>query len=387
MSRSPRGELLLAVVLCAACEARQPDARAGATAAAVTTTAAVTPATTVSAVPANPQLPAPAPTVVTLTQRGGSPRFGLVTRLRNGHTCLTMEGDSLTDSTAVAAVGYNVSERGDSSKTAAKALVVGYSRECADSLRMTQGRKYALHSANEAPLGEGIGIVGGIDTLTVRANHAVVRFPDDTAHWSFDVCSSREGLHYRVDRRSADSIITLWDGYMYLGYDVIPDCRGARDVPRAAEVKALAANWRAGRHDEETAMRLVMAQWIECANSKDENSDATSAETAKAKLPPMSALLEAAGSPGKLSAENLFVLGWLAGVHEDCFESALPRSAKEISAEALRREPTSVLYQALGGTGVRVDVSADSVRAEIHRRFDGRGELYRHFADWLRQQL
>src|SRR3954471_22654798 len=327
MSRFVHREALFAIALCTGCEARQPSGRAGATTAAVRTTATVTPSV-------NPQPLAATPTILTLTQRGGSPRFGLVTRLPSGHTCLTMEGDSLTDSAAVTAVAYNVSESGDSSKTALKALVVGFSRECADSLSMIDGRQYALHSATDAPLGEGIGIVGGIDTLTVSANRAVVTFPTDSAHWSFAVCSSREGLHYDVERRSADSIITLWDGYRYLGYDVVPDCRGARDIPRAAEVKTLAA----------------------------------------------------AGSPGKLSAENLFVLGWLARMREDCFESALPRPAKEISADALRREPSSALFRSLGGAGVPMDISTDSVRAEIHRRFDGRGELYRYLADWLRQQ-
>jgi hypothetical protein len=323
--------------------------------------------------------------VVTLVQNGGSPRFGLVTRLRSGHTCLTMEGDSLTDSTAVATVAYDVSERGDSSKVALKALIVGYSRECADSLGMLKGRNYALHSASDAPLGDGIGIVGGIDTLTVRSNRAVVRFPEDSTHWSLGVCSSGEGLHYLVDRASADSIITMWDGYRYLGYDLVPDCRGARDIPRAAEVRALAAAWKSGKRDEETAMRLVIAQWIQCWVAKDD-ADADSSKAERPKLPPMSALLEAAGSPGKLSAEKLFVLGWFAHADESCFESALPRPAKEITADAARREPSSVLFQRFGGGG-RVEVSADSVRAEIHRRFDGRGEQYRYLADWLRQQL
>ena len=295
-----------------------------------------------------------------------------------------MEGDSLTDSTAVSAVAYNVSERGDSSKTAVRALVVGYSRECTDSLRMVQGRKYALHSASDAPLGEGIGIVGGIDTLAVSENRAVVRFPDDTAHWSLGVCSSHEGLHYRVERTSADSIITMWDGYRYLGYDVVPDCPGARDIPRAAEVRELAVAWKSGKRDEETAMRLVIAQWIQCWDSKDE-ADNDSSKAARPKLPPMSALLEAAGSPGKLSAEKLFVLGWFARIDEGCFENALPRPVKEITAEALRREPSSALFQRFGA-GVRVEVSQDGLNAEIHRRFDGRGEQYRYLADWLRSQ-
>jgi hypothetical protein len=379
MSRFVHRGLLLAIALCAGCEAHEPSGRAGATGASVRTAAVVTP--TVS-----PQPVAATPTVVTLTQSGGSPRFGLVTKMQSGHTCLTMEGDSLTDSTAVTAVAYNVSESGDSSKTALKALVVGFSRECADSLSMIDGRQYALHSATDAPLGEGIGIVGGIDTLTVSANRTVVKFPNDSAHWSFAVCSSREGLHYGVERRSADSIITLWDGYRYLGYDIVPDCRGARDIPRTAEVKALAGAWRSGRHDEETAMRLVIARWLQCSGSEDYPADGDSSKAARPQLPPMSALLEAAGSPGKLSAENLFVLGWLAQLDEKCFESALPRPAKEIRAEALRREPSSMLFQSFGGAGARVDVSADSVRAEIHRRFDGRGELYRYLADWLRRQ-
>ena len=371
------------MVLCAGCEARHRDGRPEAAAAAPRTPA--TPAMTVSAPPATPAATS-IPTVVKLTQSGGLARFGLVTRLRNGHTCLTITGDSLTDSTAVIAVAYNQSERGDSSKAAAKALVVGYSRECADSLRTIEGRNYALHSASDAPLGEGIGLVGGIDTLTVSGNRAVARFPGDSAHWSLDVCSSREGLHYTVDRLSADSIVTLWDGYRYLGYDVIPDCRGARDIPRAAEVRALAAAWRSGRHDEETAMRLVIARWLQCWDGNDGGVDADSIRHARPELPPMSALLEAAGSPGKLSAENLFVLGWLGHIDEDCFDSALPRPVKEMRAEALRREPSSLLFQSFGD-GIRVDVAVDSVRAELHRRFDGRGEHYRYLADWLRQQL
>ena len=371
------------VTLCAACEARQSDNRAGASAATYSTTAA-TPAMTVSAPATNPP-PPPAPTIVTLTQSGGPPRFGLVAKLPNGHVCLTVEGDSLTDSTAVAAVGYRVSERGDSSKTAVKALIVGYSRECADSLGIMQGRKYALHSASDAPLGRGVGIVGGIDTLTVSGNRAVVRFADDTSHWSLDVCSSHEGLHYVVERLNADSLITLWDGYWYLGYDAVPDCPGARDIPRAAEVKSLAAAWKSGKHDEETAMRLIIAQWIECSDSKEDGPDADSSKTASPKLPPMSALLEAAGSPGKLSAEQLFVFGWFARIDEGCFDNALPRPVKEIRAEALRRVPSSVLFQRFG-TDARVEVSADSVDAEIHRRFDGRGEHYRYLADWLRSQ-
>lgn len=296
-----------------------------------------------------------------------------------------MEGDSLIDSTAVAAVAYQVSERGDSSKTALKALVVGYSRECADSLGMIKGRNYALHSATDAPLGEGLGIVGGIDTLTVSGNRGVVRFPADSAHWSFDVCSSSEGLHYTVNRMSADSMITLWDGYRYLGYDAVPDCPGARDIPRAVEVKSLADAWRSGHHDEETAMRLVIARWIRCSDDKDDGADVESSKATRPELPPMSALLEAAGSPGKLSAENLFVLGWFGVIDENCFENALPQSAKGIAAEAHRREPASLLFESLGAR-IRLDVSADSVRAEIHRRFDGRGEQYRYLADWLRSQ-
>ena len=382
MSHVPLCGFVLVVTLCAACEARQSGNRTRASV--DSRTAAATPAITVSAPATSPPPPAPPPTALTLTQSGKAPRFGLVTRLPNGHTCLTVEGDSLTDSTAVAAVAYHVNERGDSSKTAAKALVVGYSRECADSLRIIPGRKYALHSASDAPLGEGVGIVGGIDTLTVSENRAVVRFPDDTSHWSLGVCSSHEGLHYRVERTSADSIITLWDGYWYLGYDAVPDCPGARDIPRAAEVSELAAAWKSGKHDEETAMRLVIAQWIQCSDSKDET-DSDSSKTAKPKLPPMSALLEATGSPGKLSAEQLFVLGWFARIDEGCFENALPRSVKEITAEALRREPSSALFQRFAA-GVRVEVSADSVHAEIHRRFDHRGEQYRYLADWLRSQ-
>ena len=346
----------------------------------------MTPAASVSGPATNPLPPAAAATVVTLTQRGGVPRFGLVTKLRNGHVCLTMEGDSLTDSTAVAAVAYNVSDRGDSSKTVVRSLVVGYSRECADSLRTIQGRNYALHSASDAPLGEGIGIVGGIDTLVVKTNRAVARFPGDTAHWSLDVCTSREGLHFTVDRLSADSIVTLWDGYKYLGYDVVADCRGARDIPRAAEVRALAGEWKSGRHGEETAMRLVIARWMQCWDADDSGANTDSSNPVRPALPPMSALLEAAGSPGKLSAENLFVLAWLGYADENCFESALPRPVKEIRAEALRREPSSLLFQSFGA-GIRADISADSVRAEIHRRFDGRGEHYRYLADWLRRQL
>lgn len=382
MSRAPFAGLLLGLALCAACEAREPNVRAGATAAAVTTNPAANPATTVNP-PTNPP-PPPPPTVVTLTQRAGSPRFGLVAHLGSGHTCLTIEGDSLPDSTAVAAVAYRESERGDSSKAAVKALIVGYSRECTDSLGMFQGRKYALHSASDEPLGEGVGIVGSIDTLTVSGNRAVAKFPNDTAHWSLDVCSSHEGLHYRITRTSADSIITLWDGYWYLGYDAVADCPGARDIPLAAEVKALAAAWKTGKHDEETAMRLVISRWMQCWSSKDGDGDADSS-AATPQLPPMSALLEAAGSPGKLSAENLFVLGWLADADEGCFDNALPRSAKEITAEALRREPTSALFLRFRGGG-RATVSADSVHAEIHRRFDGRGEQYRSLADWLRSQ-
>ena len=347
----------------------------------------VSPTTTVSVQTTNSLPPAPPPTVVTLTQSGGAPRFGLVTKLRNGHVCLTIEGgDSLSDSTAVAAVEYNVSDRGDSSKVAVKALIVGYSRECADSLRMVEGRNYAVHAASDAPLGEGVGIVGGIDTLVVSLNRAVARFPGDSAHWSFNVCSSREGLHYSVDRLSADSIVTFWDGYKYLGYDLVSDCRGARDIPLAAEVRTLAATWKSGRHDEETAMRLVIARWMQCWNADEGAADADSSNAVRRALPPMSALLEAAGSPGNLSAENLFVLAWLAYADENCFESALPRPVKEIRAEALRREPTSLLFQSFGA-GIRADLSADSVRAEIHRRFDGRGEHYRYLADWLRQQL
>lgn len=336
-----------------------------------------------SAVATNP--PPPAPTVVTLMQRGGAPRFGLVTRLGSGHTCLTMEGDSLTDSTAVASVAYRLSERGDSSKSAVKALIVGYSRECGDSLRMIEGRNYALHSADDAPLGEGVGIVGGIDTLAVIGNRAVVRFPNDSAHWSFDVCSSSEGLHYRVERMSADSIITMWDGYRYLGYDVVPDCSGARDIPRAAEVESLTAAWKSGHHDEETAMRLVIARWIECWSDKDDGPDLDSSKVTTPQFPPMSALLEAAGSPGKLSAENQFVLAWFGLTDESCFDNALPRTAKEMLAEARRREPSSLLIQSFG-QGIRPGINADSVRAEIHRRFDGRGEQYRYLADWLRRQ-
>jgi len=306
-----------------------------------------------------------------------------VTKLRNGHVCLTVEGDSLTDSTAVAAIAYDVSDRGDSSKSAVRALIVGYSRECGDSLSIIEGRNYALHSASDEPLGEGIGVVGGIDTLVVRGNRAVARFPNDTAHWSVDVCSSSDGLHYKIDRLSADSIVTLWDGYRYVGYDVIPDCRGARDIPLAAELTSVVAAWKSGHRDEETAMRLVIARWRQCWIRSDGSAGADS--LVERELPPMSAVLEAAGSPGKLSAENLFVLGWLAHIDEQCFESALPRPIDEMRTEARHRDPASLVFQSYvnGMSAAR----ADSVRAEIHRRFDGRGEFFRYLADWLRREL
>jgi len=371
--------LLPAVALCAACEARQSHRDTGATAA---VTPAGNPATTVSVAAANPPQP---PTVVTLTQSGVSPRFGLVTKLRNGHVCLTIPGDSLADSTAATVVLYSLSERGDSSKSAVRALIVGYSSECGDSLPMMEGQNYALHSASDAPLGEGVGVVGGIDTLTVSANRAVVRFPNDSAHWSFDVCSSTEGLHYNVNRMSADSIITLWDGYRYLGYDVVADCPGARDIPRAAELKSLVGAWKAGHHDEETAMSLVIARWEQCWDADDDRADGDSATGRKSELPPMSALLEAAGSPGKLSAENQFVFAWFAFINERCFDNALPRTPQEMLAEARRREPSSALFQDFGdGVRAKRDVEAD--RAEIHRRFDGRGEHFRYLADYLRRQ-
>ena len=133
-------------------------------------------------------------------------------------------------------------------------------------------------------------------------------------------------------------------------------------------------------------MRLIIARWIECWNGSDGGADATASSAATPELPPMSALLEAAGSPGKLSAENQFVVAWFGLADESCFDNALPRTAKEFLAEAHRLEPSSLLFQSFG-QGIRTDVSADSVRAEIHRRFDGRGEHYRYLANWLRGQL
>jgi len=80
------------------------------------------------------------------------------------------------------------------------------------------------------------------------------------------------------------------------------------------------------------------------------------------------------------------VLSWFGLSDESCFDNALPRRAKENLAEARRLEPSSLLFQSLG-VQVRADVSADTLRAEIHRRFDGRGEQYRYLADWLSRQF
>src|SRR5437764_7246614 len=100
-----------------------------------------------------------------------------------------------------------------------------------------------------------------------------------------------EGLHDRVGRQSADSLIMLWDGYSYLGYDMEGTCKGERDVAIANATRSLLQRWQAGNRDRETVMSLLIARWNACHMANEMPGDGPADPDSAAGLPPMAQML------------------------------------------------------------------------------------------------
>jgi len=81
------------------------------------------------------------------------------------------------------------------------------------------------------------------------------------------------------------------------------------------------------------------------------------------------------------------VLGWLGNTSALCLGPSLSVKPNALRARAARLEPTSALFRYFQGpSGTRHGIVND-IAAEIHRRFDRRGEHYRIVRDQLRAQL
>ena len=301
---------------------------------------------------------------------------------------MTIEADSLPAGTPIRFVSLDRFESSDTTEKLGNAVTVGAPRErCADSTSLTEGETaYHLRVLN-GDAKHAIGIFGPLDTLRVEQDHAVAVFPGDTAHWRFWTCASMEGLHDRVGRQSADSLIMLWDGYSYLGYDMEGTCKGERDVAIANATRSLLQRWQAGNRDRETVMSLLIARWNACHMANEMPGDGPADPDSAAGLPPMAQMLTALGAPNELTPEEDFVIGTFATQDDWCLGKTLGESAKGLRAEAARREPASALFTYFATPDRPRRGSENAAAAELHRRFEHRGEFYRMFLEGVRDDL
>lgn len=329
----------------------------------------------------------------TLTSR--PPRFSIVDHEPGAGPCLAIAKDSLPLTPGTEVILVNIGSEYDEKRSAqhlAKGILLGPVDSTCGRPGAFEEPAYRLRvTTGEAA--DGFGIVGPVASLKIEHHRAVAKFPGDTAQWRFWTCTSNEGVHYEVGRRSADSLIVLWDGYYHLDYDTEPDCESERSRPRANEARLLLAAWDAGKRDRETGMRLLLARWSRCggrmggdvADSPD-TSAVVDSSAYPGTLPPMDELHEAIAAKA-LSAEDAFVVSRLAEVWPECMGESLWKPAGELLAEAVRQEPASALFKYFqqpqrAGHGSVLDVAA-----EVHRRFGNRGEHYRMFAEWLEAGL
>src|SRR5436190_13282846 len=87
--------------------------------------------------------------------------------------------------------------------------------------------------------------------------------------------------------------------------------------------------------------------------------------------------LTALGAPNELTPEEDFVIGTFATQDDWCLGKTLGESAKGLRAEAARREPASALFTYFATPDRPRRGSENAAAAELHRRFEHRGEFYR----------
>jgi hypothetical protein len=328
----------------------------------------------------------------TLTRR--QQRFGIVDYEPGFGPCLAIAKDSLPLTSGTEVVLVNIGDSYDEKRSPqhlAKGIILGpvdstcgrpgAFEEPAYRLRVTTGKA-----------ADGFGIVGSIATLRIEHHRAVVRFPGDTVHWQFWTCTSNEGAHYEVGRRSADSLIILWDGYYHVDYDTEANCESERSRPLANEARALLAAWDTGKRDRETGMQLLIARWTKCSGRMEDDRDTpdTSAVVDSAAypgtLPPMDELQEAITAK-VLSAEDEFVISRLANASPICAGESFWKPPSQLLADAVRQEPSSALFKYFQQQDRNRHGSVSEIVAEVHRRFNNRGEHYRMIAEWLDREL
>jgi hypothetical protein len=318
-------------------------------------------------------------------------RFGLLLRDRSGPSCIRIEADSLAEGTDVALV--SVTWDADSPQRISRARIVRrLPGPCSDSSSISEGETAYILRAAPGDTGEAIGIIGPIDTLHIELGHAVAVFPGDTAHWQFSGCSSHEGLHYQVGRRSGDSSVVIYDGYSHVNYDLEPTCHDERDFARAIEARARLADWNGGKRTHDTAMSLLIARFTRCMRANEDDSDVSASSSSDsaaypALMPPMAALLRTIGAPNDLSAEDAFVLATLGDGDDYCFGPSLGTTSEQLRLEAARKDTSSLLFRYFQPPRDARRGSVNAVAAELHRRFDNRGEHYRLIRDRVRDRL
>ena len=390
--------LFLTVASGAACDRRVDRPRRDSVAVVARPTAETT---TVTA--ARTTAPAPRPDTVVITSKADSTapkqrstadstRFGIVGFRRTSDSssfpCLAIEDDSLVAGTEVLLVAVRGDEHG--AQRLGKAVTIGGRMDDCGEPSAMLGAGYPLR-VTWGNVGN-VGIIGRVDTLRLVNGRVSARFPGDTAHWRFETCTSMEGVHFVINRLSADSLLERWDGYYHVDYDLEPSCHGARDLPRAMEARARLAEWNGGKRGRETAMPLVIARWTRCYyRNEDDRDDTTSpvvmdSANYPAVLPEMAELLRAAGAPNELGTEDEFILGRLGRDSEQCIGSALPKPADSLIVDAARREPKSSLFRYFDPVAPARRPGAADIAAELHRRFDNRGEHYRMIREWLEEK-
>ena len=132
--------------------------------------------------------------------------------------------------------------------------------------------------------------------------------------------------------------------------------------------------WRNNLRDEETCIRLIFLHWYSC-------SEPVWLTGLKKEMLSIESIIAEFGSENSLTAETLFILGFLGGnLFAFCFgeESVWQKKCKEFLKRATEIEPTSQLF---ADWAYFLDESKTTknlgtkIAPEIHARFNGRGAL------------
>lgn len=137
--------------------------------------------------------------------------------------------------------------------------------------------------------------------------------------------------------------------------------------------------WRNNLRDEETCIRLIFLRWYSC--SEPIWLTGLEMETPLIQSALIQSVIDEFGGEDSLSAETLFVLGFLGGtLYAFCFgdESIWQKKCKGFLKRATEIESTSQLF---ADWAYFVDESSTTknlrtkIAIEIHARFNGRGAL------------